>query len=171
MSAVRSTHPTPRSLAEYTARLRKGARRVTAPRQAILEVLRRQPAPLSPKEIHAALPAGDCDLVTIYRSLHLLEALRMVKRFDLGDGVARYELLDEGDDGHRHHLVCTGCARVVPIHDCFPADLERRIAQLHGFVHVTHRLEFFGLCPSCRPPTQVVRAHRARLRPEVRAGA
>ena len=31
---------------------------------------------------------------------------------DLGDGVARFELLAEGDDGHHHHLVCTRCAKV-----------------------------------------------------------
>jgi len=57
-----------------------------------------------------ALPKDLCDLATVYRSLRLLEQMGMVKRFDFGDGTARFELLEEGDDGHHHHLVWTRCA-------------------------------------------------------------
>jgi Fur family ferric uptake transcriptional regulator len=74
----------------------------------------------------------------------------MVKRFDLGDGVARYELVGSDDDGHHHHLVCRQCAEVVEIDDCFPQDLEEEIARHNGYTGVTHRLEFFGVCPRCR---------------------
>ena len=82
--------------------------------------------------------------------MHLLEKMNMVKRFDLGDGVARFELLDEGDDGHHHHLVCTRCAEVVEIEECGMHSLEEKIAESNGFKGVTHRLEFFGLCPNCQ---------------------
>lgn len=133
-------------------RLRRTARKLTGPRQAILEILRRQKHPLSIKAIFHALPPGDCDLATVYRSMHLLENMRMVKRFDFGDGGARFELLTEGDDGHHHHLVCTRCAEVVELDDCFMADLDRSIAERNGFQSVTHKLEFFGLCPACQPP-------------------
>ena len=74
----------------------------------------------------------------------------MVKRFDFGDGVARFELVREGDDGHHHHLVCTRCAGIVEIEDCSLTELEARIAVRNGFKSVTHRLEFFGICPSCQ---------------------
>ncbi len=137
-------------LAELAARLRRTSRRLTGPRQRILELLRRQAHPLSNKEIFAALPKGDCDLATVYRALHLLEALGMVKRFDLGDGVARFELLAEGDDGHHHHLVCTRCAGVVEIEGCSMHELEEQLAARNGFKAVTHKLEFFGLCPQCQ---------------------
>lgn len=137
-------------LPELTDQLRRQARKVTAPRQAILDLLRAQHGPLSIREIHQALPAGDCDLATIYRSMHLLETMGMVKRFDLGDGSARFELLSAGDDGHHHHLVCTRCAEIIEIQDCFPQELETRLAASSGFKRVTHRLEFFGLCPRCQ---------------------
>ena len=133
-------------------RLRRQARRMTGPRQAVLEALRRHQQPLSIKEVFAALRDRVCDLVTVYRSIHLLEELRVVKRFDFGDGVARYELVKEGDDGHHHHLICTGCAVVIELEDCFPSELEERMARHHGFTAVTHRLEFFGLCPRCQVP-------------------
>lgn len=135
---------------DLMARLRKAAKKITGPRQAVLQALRGQDHPLSPKEIFQALPAGECDLVSVYRSLALLQDMGMVKRFDFGDNVARYELLAEGDDGHHHHLVCTKCARVLEIGECGVSELEARIAAQHGFQEVTHRLEFFGICPACQ---------------------
>ena len=87
------------------------------------------------KDIFAALPSGRCDLATIYRAMHLLEGMGMVvKRFpDFGDGAARFELVGEGDDGHHHHLVCTRCAEVIEIEECFPSAIESRIAAANGF--------------------------------------
>src|SRR6266545_5242429 len=137
-------------LADLTSRLRRRSRKVTGPRQAILEILRRNPHPLASLESLAAIPKGNCDLVTVYRSMHLLEEMGMAKRFDFGDGVARFELLNEGDDGHHHHLVCVRCSQIVEIEDCFPAELEERIAVRNGFTGITHKLEFFGICPQCR---------------------
>lgn len=144
------TNCSPAPLAQWTERLRRQERKVTGPRRAILEILHRHPRPLTNKEIFAALTGTNCDLATIYRSMHLLEKMGLVKRFDFGDGTARFELLAEGDDGHHHHLVCTACAQVVEIEECFPHELERQIAARNGFKKVTHRLEFFGVCPQCQ---------------------
>ena len=137
-------------LPELEERLRRKSRKVTGPRQAILELLRAEVHPLSIKEIFAALPNGYCDLATVYRSMHLLEGMSMVKRFDFGDGLARFELLSEDDDGHHHHLVCTRCSGVVEIDECSMRELEDRIATRNGFKGVTHKLEFFGICPECQ---------------------
>ena len=140
------THPR-QNLADLTARLRQNAQRITGPRQLILEVLRRENHPLTARQIHKQL---DCDLATVYRSLRMLEEMAMVKRFDFGDGTARFELLGQNDDGHHHHLVCRECSTVVEIDECFPESFEQRIARQHGFAGVSHRLEFFGLCPVCQ---------------------
>lgn len=140
----------PPAASELTARLQQKSRKVTGPRRAILEVLRRSPHPVSIKQLFGALPPGRCDLATVYRSLRLLETLGMVKRFDLGDRVARFELLAEGDDGHHHHLVCTRCATVLELAECVLPDAELTVAAQSGFQAVTHRLEFFGICPACQ---------------------
>lgn len=139
-------------LAELTDQLRKQSRKITGPRQAILDVLRRHAHPLTNREIHQALGKSDCDLATIYRNMHTLEKMGLVKRFDFGDGTARFELIHGGGDSHHHHLICTGCSMVVEVDECFPAELENAIAQRHGFSHVRHTLEFFGLCPRCQTP-------------------
>lgn len=137
-------------LPELADRLRRKSRKVTGPRHAILAALRREARPQTIREIFSALRKGDCDLATVYRAVRLLEEMQMVTRFDFGDGVARYELLREGDDGHHHHLVCRSCSQVVEIEECHIRDIESRLAAANGFKSVTHRLEFFGVCPGCQ---------------------
>lgn len=139
-----------RSMSELAERLRRESRRLTGPRQAILEVLRRHRRPLSNKEILALLPGGDCDLATVYRAMHLLRRLGLVQRYDLGDGVARHELLEPGDDGHHHHLVCRACSKVVEVEACALEEFEAALGARSGFAQVSHRLEFFGICPECQ---------------------
>lgn len=156
---------------ELAERLRKQSRKLTGPRQAILDVLRRQRHPLTNKEIHEALPDGNCDLATIYRSMHMLEEMKMVKRFDFGDGVARFELLVEGDDGHHHHLICVQCAEVVEIEQCFARELEEKIAAGNGYKAITHKLEFFGICPGCQDSNHALsRSERGSRRKKSHAG-
>ena len=137
-------------MATLVERLRSRARRLTGPRQAILALLRRQSHPLTVREIHAALADSRCDLATIYRSIGMLQEMDLVKRFDFGDGVARFELVGACGHEHHHHLVCNECGKIVEIEECFPETLETEIARRNGFKGVTHRLEFFGTCPDCQ---------------------
>lgn len=137
------------NLDDLTDRLRDKSRKITGPRQAILEAMRQFEHPVTTKEILAALPSGECDLATVYRSMHLLEEMGMVQRFDFGDGSTRFELVAQQHE-HHHHLVCRSCAKVVEISDCFPPDLEEKIARQAGFKGVSHKLEFFGICPACQ---------------------
>ncbi|MCS1414962.1 MAG: Peroxide-responsive repressor PerR [Verrucomicrobia subdivision 3 bacterium] len=101
------------------------------------------------KEVYEALGAG-CDLATIYRSMRMLEDMGMVKRFDFGDGSARFELVADGRDDHHHHLICRECSKIVEIDECFPSEFEEQIAIASGYQQVTHKLEFFGICPACQ---------------------
>ena len=144
-------HPSRREkMSDLTGRLRRESRKITGPRAAILEILHAHPHPLTSKEILAALPKGECDLATVYRSMHLLEKMGMIQRYHFHDGAARFELVSEGDDGHHHHLVCVKCSAVVEIEECFPEEIEKNIAQKNGYQNVTHKLEFFGNCPKCQ---------------------
>ena len=138
------------TLSVLTNRLRGQSRKITGPRKAILDILRKHPHPLTNREILAALPEAQCDLATVYRAMHLLEELGMVKQFDFGDGIARFELVGEASKDHHHHLVCTRCSGVVEIEECFSDAMEKRIAARNGFKAVTHKLEFFGICPDCQ---------------------
>ncbi len=137
-------------LASLKERLRDRALKVTGPRQALLNLLRRQDKPLTVKEIHAALADRHCNLATVYRAMNRLREHGLVKRLEFGDGVARFELVSPGDAGHHHHLICTRCTKVVKIEECMVARIEEQIARASGFSGVTHALEFFGVCPECQ---------------------
>lgn len=147
MTKERSSEP---DTGRLTAEIRRRDRRLTSQREAVLETLRRHPHPLTSKEIHAAMEDGSCDLATIYRSMKLLVEMGLVERFDFGDGIARFELSGQRPGEHHHHLICTKCQAVHQIEECFSEDLQRRVADRFGFTEVTHKLEFFGVCPHCR---------------------
>ncbi len=132
-------------------RLRDGAGRVTRSRRMVLDALARLRRPSTPKQIAGQLSGGRCDLATVYRTLALFEDMGIVRRVEFGDRQARFELADSDPDGHHHHhLVCRQCERIVKLDDCILAKLEARIAREFGFADVSHRLEFFGVCPDCR---------------------
>ena len=54
-----------------------------------------------------------------------------------------------GDDGHHHHLVCTGCGKTVEIESPSESWLKG-ISDKYGFTIERHTLEVFGLCEDCR---------------------
>ncbi len=130
--------------------LRAAKLKVTRPRTAILDLLAAKHGPFTSEEIHAAVtrtPGIACDLVTIYRCLAKFEDLGLINRCDFGDGAVRYELRHK--DHHHHHIICRSCRRVEPLPNC-PVESETiRLPKL-AFKDVTHRLEFFGLCPDCQ---------------------
>ena len=136
--------------AELTAaldRMRDAGQRITGARRAILAILIGEHGPFGAEEVHRRLPDGECDLVTVYRTLTSMEELGLVRRCDFGDGTYRYEFNHAGH--HHHHVVCRVCRKVQVIDVCVVDALER-IARDMGYADVTHTLELFGVCPTCQ---------------------
>jgi Fur family ferric uptake transcriptional regulator len=116
----------------------------------VVELLARQRCALTAREIDDELRrrGQSIGLATVYRSLELLERLKLLTRLDVGQGVARYEpLLPDGE--HHHHLVCDSCGRIAPFDD---AQLERAIQRLTRAVSFTvaeHDVVLHGECEAC----------------------
>ena len=132
--------------------------RWTVSRQAVLDLLRGKRGHWSAKDIHASL-RGDgpgIGLMTVYRTLDLLERTGVVRRIALADGQARYELKPTTKRGHHHHLICTACGRIVDYSDFVSEEselvrkTEESLARKHGFRILDHNIEFLGLCAKCR---------------------
>ena len=86
--------------------------------------------------------------VTAREIADVLERLRLVQRFELGEGAARYEPVLPGGE-HHHHVVCERCGEVSPFED--PA-LERAIERLSSRLDYAvggHDVTLRGECPSC----------------------
>jgi Fur family transcriptional regulator, ferric uptake regulator len=133
------------------AELQRAGHRASMPRSAVLELLGRQRCVLSANEIaHELRSSGHAvGVATVYRTLDLLESLKLVQRLDVGGGGARYEPALPGGEHHHHHLVCDRCGRVTPFED---PPLEKAIERLAGRLDYRvgeHDVILRGSCPDC----------------------
>lgn len=133
--------------------LREHGYKLTPQRHTVLKVIAASHDHLTPEAIfeRAHLESPDIGLVTIYRTLNLLSDLNLVCRVHAPDGCRSYMMRRPTE--HHHHLVCSGCGRVVDFADCGLHDLTKRISKQTGFEIDGHLLEFQGRCPDCRLPT------------------
>jgi Fur family ferric uptake transcriptional regulator len=133
------------------AELRQAGMRASAPRTAVLELIGSQECVLSAQEIAEKLRSEGrgVGVATVYRTLDLLNELKLVQRLDVGGGSARYEPAMPGGAHHHHHLVCDRCGRVTPFED---AGLERAIERLSQRLDHRvgeHDVVLRGSCPRC----------------------
>jgi Fur family ferric uptake transcriptional regulator len=125
--------------------------RVSGPRSAVVETLDDLGCSVTAKEIADRLRAQgqDIGVASIYRALELLDKLRLARRVDAAEGVARYEPVSPGGE-HHHHIVCDSCGEVTAFED---SELERVIERLAGRVDYAiegHDVTLRGECPACR---------------------
>lgn len=137
----------PSSLEEIWEVLKTSGLRRTEPREALLSVLSAEHGPFSAEELHERVSRKKVDLVTVYRCLTAFEEAGVLRRCDLGDQVARYEL-DLGH--HHHHVTCQKCKKTESLDDCVLEKLDGMIEKM-GYTKVGHRLEFYGVCAKCQP--------------------
>ena len=152
-SPVRPDRPEPLTLEALVEAMRQRGLRMTANRQGLLRALLAATVPQSLEQLqHAAArysPRREApDFATVFRTMTLLEELRLARKVNLGRANSHYELTDSHH--HHDHLVCTDCGQVTPLAGMCPVEkLEQRIAREHGYTQVTHSLEFFGRCGDC----------------------
>lgn len=126
--------------------------RLTAARRAILDTLTESGGHLTADELTdlARRRAAGVGRMTVYRTLDLLCDLGILRPVYQGTGAAHYILMQ---DGHHHHLVCSGCSRVIEFDECALGDLPARIAGQFGFRVEGHLLELYGVCAACSETT------------------
>src|SRR5436853_1394797 len=139
---------TPQMTTGMSDGLREHRRKLTRPRQAVLEIIATAEHHLTPAEIHkrARKKYPHLGLVTVYRTLDLLTELGYVQRVHFDNGCHSYV---SAAQGHAHHLVCSNCGKAEEFENC---DLEPLIARLQrktGFEIQIHMLELMGCCPDC----------------------
>ncbi len=103
----------------------------------------------SAQDIHDLLRRGgdNVGLSTVYRTLQALSDGGEVDVLRTEDGEALYRRCSER---HHHHLVCRACGRTVEVDGPTVEAWADAVAAEHGFADVSHTLEIFGTCPTCR---------------------
>lgn len=123
--------------------------RSTRQRAIVLAELLGEPDDVTAQQLHERLRGrGErLGLATVYRTLGLLAEEGVVDVLSHRPGELCYRRCAEG---HHHHLVCSGCHRVVELSECELDPWLERVSSQHGFVATGHRLEVAGLCAACR---------------------
>lgn len=127
--------------------LKKERLRITEPRKALLRLLVGLAKPHSAEEIHESLGADAFDLVTIYRNLEAFEKAGIINRIPTESGKSLFEL--NAEQHHYHHIICRKCHHTEKLNTCEVLKLEKLASDL-GYSEVTHVLELYGVCESCR---------------------
>lgn len=91
--------------------------RATAPRLAVLSLLRRARLPLSHPEVVARLHEHRWDRATLYRNLMDLARVGLARRTELGDRVWRFDATGQATAHHHPHFVCRECGAVDCLRD------------------------------------------------------
>jgi len=85
-------------------------------------------------------------LGTIYRNLELLSEKGLIQKLDLAGTQRRYD----GNTENHYHFRCLACGLVKDIMIHPFEEWEMGLPQDTGYEILGHRLEFFGICPSCK---------------------
>lgn len=127
--------------------------KLTSQREATVRVLlENEKDHLSAEDVYMLLKRSspDIGLATVYRTLELLSELHIVEKVNFGDGATRFDLRNSDQAHHHHHLICTQCGTVEEIKDDWLMPLETRLQSEYGFTVLDHRLDFQGICQSCK---------------------
>jgi len=86
-------------------------------------------------------------LATVYKTISLLKREGEILELEFSDLGNRYD----GRKPYPHpHVICTGCGKIIdPSHLDLDEITSRMMAET-GFKIMTHRLDFYGLCPNCQ---------------------
>lgn len=133
----------------WLERLQVNGCRITTPRRAIVTILANSDRALEAVEIfdlgrdvHPQL-----GLVTVYRTLEMLEQMGLVQRVHQPGGCHLYLRAPEG---HEHILLCRSCRRTDYFSGDDLSDLIEETSQNSGYEIEEHWLQLFGLCASCQ---------------------
>ena len=121
----------------------------------ILEALCRQTSPVSIEHLHAGLPAGACDLVTVYRCMAAFERGGLVRRAVIHQGTSLYQIAFGQPE--TYHVVCRSSGQLASLSPEISRELQRAVVKAReelrekGYREVAHMLEFSGVAPTLAP--------------------
>jgi Fur family ferric uptake transcriptional regulator len=141
---------TTQDLNGIAAALARKGYRLTSERRAVVRAILSGEDVFSVADIVQLVP--ETGRATVFRAVKLLVDLGLVCRLRLDGGSVRYRL---SRAAHHHHLVCTGCGSVEDFADCDVAAISQSVAMRTDYEIQGHRLELYGLCPTCRSEAKV----------------
>ena len=134
---------------ELVNKLRERNYRLTPQRIALLQLL--AASDVHPSASHLYDQIKDqfptTSLATVYKTLNVLKEIDEVLELGFSNGDNRYD----GNKPYPHpHLVCINCQKILDPEVSLAQNLIQEVARSSGYQIVSHRLDFYGLCPDCQ---------------------
>lgn len=85
---------------------------------------------------------------TVWRTLKLLESRGIAAAQKFHDGLTRYEKITPKT--HHDHMICTKCGAVEEFYDPSVEKTQKKLADLHKFELISHKMELYGYCKRCK---------------------
>jgi Fur family transcriptional regulator, ferric uptake regulator len=124
--------------------------RMTRPRRLVIQVIEAAGDHPDILEIHRRVRAVDprISLATVYRTVKVLEDLKLVLRHRFGDGPSRYELATIRS---HDHLIDLENSHVIEFRDARIEAIQNRLADELGYEILSYRLEIFAVPARQKP--------------------
>jgi len=122
--------------------------RITGPRRVIVELMVGTERVLGPVDIfdRARAKYPKMGLVTVYRTLEILNELGLVERVHQSKGCHMYL---RAANGHEHIMLCKKCGKAEYFSGDEMGSLIQKISKESGFLIQEHWLQLSGLCRDC----------------------
>lgn len=134
---------------QLAARLKASDCRLTPQRIALLRLIASSEGHPSAARLYEQIRAQfpTTSPATVYKTLNLLKELGEVLELGFSHDDNRYD----GNRPYPHpHLICVRCRKIIDPQVSLVNDLTQEVAELTGFEVISHRLDFYGICPECR---------------------
>lgn len=130
-------------------RLAAAGERVTRQRLLVADALAAVGRQVSAQDLYDRLRRRDPRIgrATVFRTLEALVAAGVARRLEQDGHVYGYVA---SRPEHHHHLACDRCGRVEEIGEHYITPVADRVAADLGFTIDDARMDFYGLCASCR---------------------
>ncbi|MFK8184981.1 MAG: Fur family transcriptional regulator [Phormidesmis sp.] len=105
---------------------------------------------LSAEDLHTLLEEeGErISLSTVYRTLHLMVYMGLLRELELAEGHKHYELNRPLRD--HHHIVCVHCNATLEFSENSVSQIGERTAKTAGYHVLDCQLTLYGICGECQ---------------------
>lgn len=128
--------------------------RITPQRNAILEYLITSKSHPTADEIYRSLASTfpNISVATVYNNLRVFRKIELVKELNYGDASSRFDFAT-----HDHyHVICEDCGTIVDFQYPGLEEVEQLASHITGFKINSHRLEVYGVCPTCNENPKII---------------
>jgi len=122
--------------------------RMTPQRKIILDALEKVDSHPTADQIYEIVrqQLPRISLGTIYRNLEILSTYGMIKKLEFGGSQKRFD----SDVSNHYHVRCMDCGRLGDVRVEAAVAVADFACPENGYDVVGHRLEFIGICPTCK---------------------